>query len=110
MKLHIDKLIRKEVPSKFGGTSTKVSIHSNGVWYSCFARPWTEGVMAGWKEGMEIDVPVVQNGQYWNIEFPKPSGAQGGGWGDEFKKIHEKLDKILSFIQLRELDMEPPVE
>lgn len=85
MKLKIDKIMEKEVETKYG-LKKKISYICGGQYYSAWANTWN----VGWNVGDEIDVEVESreyNGKtYYDIKPPmKP----------EQKVQQDKLDKIL---------------
>lgn len=80
MHLKIEKLVKRLINTQYG-EKTKVGVLHKGTWYSCFEGPQTKT----WREGQEIEVEVRQNGNFWNIVFPK-----GNGFATE--KVQEMAD------------------
>jgi len=101
MKILIEKIFRNDkskdgslLVNKNGKAYTRLTVVSSGINYSAFGGTWNDS----WKVGDTIDVKVTENGQYKNIEAPKPTDEIVARL-DELKTRMDRLE-----YEVKELD------
>lgn len=90
MKLHITNIFREQKVSKAGKPFQSVRIQTTeypGKYISGFGNKANES----WSIGSEVDVEVVQKGEYLNFEMPK---ATPSGNSIDSMAINTKLSQI----------------
>lgn len=91
MQIKIKRMSKRQVNTKNGPkNSYGILNEDNGIWYSCFEHP----DMINWREGMTVEANVKQNGQYWNIEFPKRERAYQAGNSQLIEAMKLQLDRL----------------
>lgn len=92
-KLLIEKIFRNEkdkngqpLVNKNGKSYVRLTVVAGGQNYSAFGGTWNDT----WKVGDTIDVNVTENGQYKNIEAPKPTDALTA----RLNELEERIKKL----------------
>lgn len=99
MRIKIKKISKKQVQTKFGPKNNYgILDEHSGEWFSCFEHP---GMMS-WREGMEVEASIRENGKFKNIEFPKREKPYQAGNNQlieaiklQLERLEHKVDRLL---------------
>lgn len=91
---------------------TRVTIQTDqrpGIWLSGFA--YAGSPILSWRVNQQVEIDVVQKGEYWNFSIPKPPAVGTGGWSPALiEKLFTKLDTIERKVDGMEVVEEPEDE
>lgn len=108
MKLKIDKLYKRQVNTRTGGTTVVYDIYSSGSKFSC----WSNKTSDQWYEGQVLDLPdsyITQKPDYngkkqYQISFPKPSFNNQNNYQQPVANNNSEIIEILRRID-QKLDL-----
>ena len=110
MKLTVEKITRQDKKktgepyvNAHGKPYAIYSIYANSKWHSCFETDWQKIIefnkMQDVKPGDVIEVNVIENGKFLNIEAPQANKVNAQELMGMVEKMSKDIDKMLFILQ-----------